>query len=202
MAKGRKVGAIFVRVFRPFSIKYFASKLPASARRICVLDRCKEPGSTGEPLRHDVLSALYESGKLRQIEKVVGGRYGQSSKDVIPADIVAAYDNLSGACRDHFILGIVDDVTNLHLPRADRLTLVAEGTVQCMFFGQGSDGTVGANKNAIKIIADNTDLYAQGYFDYDSFKSGGLTVSHLRFGPNKIGSEYLIYDADYTAVSQ
>lgn len=202
MKQGRKVGAVFVRLFRPFSVKYFVSKVPESCKRVCVLDRVKEPGSAGEPLRLDVISALVESGRMRGIDRVIGGRYGQSSKDFIPADVVAVYDNLAGAGKDHFVTSINDDVTHLSLPRSNNLTLVAEGTVQCMFFGQGSDGTVGANKNAIKIIADNTDLYAQGYFDYDSFKAGGLTTSHLRFGPKEIGSEYLIYDSDFTAVSQ
>ena len=203
LQQGRKVGAVFVRLYRPFSIKHFVEKIPKTCKRICCLDRCKEVTAAGEPLRLDVISALLETGRLASIERCIGGRYGQSSKDFIPADVVAVYDNLAAEKPiDHFVCSINDDVTHLSLPRKNKLTLVPEGTVQCMFFGQGSDGTVGANKNAIKIIANNTDLYAQGYFDYDSFKAGGLTTSHLRFGPKKIGSEYYVYDSDFTAVSQ
>ncbi|CAL5970181.1 Pyruvate-flavodoxin_oxidoreductase 4 [Hexamita inflata] len=202
-AKGQKTGAVLVRLFRPFSIKYFISKIPMSVKRICILDRCKEQTAAAEPLRLDVICALIESGRINKIERVIGGRYGQSSKDFIPADVVAIFENLkSEKPIDHFICSITDDVTFKSLERKDTLTLVPEGTVQCMFFGQGSDGTVGANKNAIKIIADNTQLFAQGYFDYDSFKAGGLTTSHLRFGPKKIGAEYYVYDSDFTACSQ
>jgi pyruvate-ferredoxin/flavodoxin oxidoreductase len=201
--QGRKCGAIFVRLYRPFSIKYFISKLPQSAQRVCILDRCKENTAAGEPLRLDVMSAIIESGRITGIKKIIGGRYGQSSKDFIPADVVACYDNLKAEKSiDHFVCSIVDDVTHLSLPRKDNLTIVPKGTVQCIFFGQGSDGTVGANKNAIKIISNDTDLYTQGYFDYDSFKAGGLTTSHLRFGPHKIGCEYYVYDSDFTAISQ
>lgn len=199
---GRKVGAIFVRLYRPFSIKYFMSKMPQTVKRVCVLDRCKEVTATGEPLRLDVISALNETGRLHTMEKVIGGRYGQSSKDFIPADVVAVFDNLVGKQMDHFICSINDDVTHRSLERKDNLTLVPEGTVQCIFYGQGSDGTVGANKSCIKIIADETPQYAQGYFDYDSFKAGGLTTSHLRFGPKKIGCEYYVYASDFTAISQ
>jgi pyruvate-ferredoxin/flavodoxin oxidoreductase len=176
--------------------------MPETVRRVCVLDRCKEITAAGEPLRLDVISAMLEDGRLQKIEKVIGGRYGQSSKDFIPADVVAVFDNLAGKQKDHFVCSINDDVTFRSLDRKDNLTLVPEGTVQCIFYGQGSDGTVGANKNCIKIIADETPQYAQGYFDYDSFKAGGLTTSHLRFGPKKIGCEYYVYQSDFTAISQ
>jgi len=149
------------------------------------------------------VSALQESGRLKSMDFVIGGKYGLSSKDFIPADVVAVYDNLVIAKpMDHFMTSINDDVTHKSLARKDLLTLVPEGTVQCIFFGQGSDGTVGANKNCIKIIADETPQFAQGYFDYDSFKAGGLTTSHLRFGPKHIGCEYYIYDSNFTAISQ
>ncbi|KAH0575808.1 Pyruvate-flavodoxin oxidoreductase 4 [Spironucleus salmonicida] len=202
-SQGKKVGALFVYLYRPFSIAHFIAKIPTSVKRIAVLDRCKEITATAEPLKQDVVDALVETRRIQTIEHIIGGRFGQSSKDFIPADVVAVYDNLASATpKDHFICSIVDDVTNNSLPRTSKLTLVPEGTVQCLFFGQGSDGTVGANKNAIKIIADNTPLYTQGYFDYDSFKAGGFTCSHLRFGPKPIGSEHYVYDANFTSVSQ
>ncbi|KAH0575862.1 Pyruvate-flavodoxin oxidoreductase 3 [Spironucleus salmonicida] len=202
-AQGRKVGAIFINLFRPFPSAHIIAKLPVSCQRICTLDRCKEPESTGEPIKLDVMSCLISSRRIQTIQTLIGGRYGQSSKDFTPADVIAVYDNLALPMpKDHFTCGIVDDVTNLSLNRTSQLTLVPEGTIQCLFFGQGSDGTVGANKNAIKIIADNTPLYAQGYFDYDSFKAGGFTCSHLRFGPKPIGSEYCVYEANFTSISQ
>lgn len=200
--KGGKTGVLVIHLFRPFDISFFISKLPSSCKRISVLDRCKEPGASGEPLKLDVIASLVESGRIFNIERVIGGRYGQASKDFIPADVEAIFDNLQSTKPiDHFVCSINDDVTFKSLPRKNMLTLVPEGTKQCIFFGQGSDGTVGANKNAIKIIANNTPLYAQGYFDYDSFKAGGMTSSHLRFGPKKIGCEYYVYDSDFTAVT-
>ncbi|MCK5808629.1 pyruvate:ferredoxin (flavodoxin) oxidoreductase [bacterium] len=195
-AKGEKVGLLKVRLYRPFSAKHFLSVLPESTQKISVLDRTKEPGSDGEPLYKDVMTTLFENGRMI---KVVGGRYGLSSKEFTPGMVKAAFDNLSAdQPKNHFTLGIDDDVTHTSLPY-ENLDTIPAGTVQCKFWGLGADGTVGANKNAIKIIGDNTDLYAQGYFAYDSKKSGGITISHLRFGKAKIQSPYLITDSDYTA---
>ncbi len=196
-AKGEKVGLIKVRLYRPFSEKYFFDVLPESVKKIAVLDRTKEPGAMGEPLYLDVKNLFYGKEK-RPI--IVGGRYGLGSKDTTPSQIKAVYDNLkSDNPKELFTVGIVDDVTNLSLDVKENIVTETEGTVRCKFWGLGSDGTVGANKSAIKIIGDKTDLYAQGYFSYDSKKSGGVTVSHLRFGKNKIRSTYLIDEADYVA---
>ena len=198
-AHGEKVGLVKVRLFRPFSIKHFVDVLPETCTKIAVMDRTKEPGSIGEPLYQDVVSALYEAGKTGIT--VVGGRYGLGSKDTTPASAFAIYEELKkDAPRREFTVGIVDDVTNLSLPEAaDTPNTAAPGTIECKFWGLGGDGTVGANKNSIKIIGDHTDMYAQGYFAYDSKKSGGLTVSHLRFGPNPIKSTYYISKADFVA---
>ncbi len=197
-AKGEKVGVIVVHLYRPFSAKHFLSVLPKTAKKIAVLDRTKEPGSTGEPLFLDVKEVLY--GRKEQ-PIVVGGRYGLGSKDIFPADVVAVYDNLKKANpRNGFTLSINDDVTNTSLPIKKSLDVTPVGTTACKFWGLGSDGTVGANKSAIKIIGDYTKMYAQGYFSYDSKKSGGVTVSHLRFGKKPILAPYLIDAADFVAV--
>jgi len=197
-AKGEKLGLIKVRLYRPFSVKHFMNAIPASCKKIAVLDRTKEPGSLGEPLYTDVCSALLEEG--RTDIKVVGGRYGLGSKEFNPTHVKAVYDNLNdGALKNHFTVGIVDDVTGTSLELGEQVIAAPEGTVSCMFYGLGSDGTVGANKNSIKIIGDHTDMYAQGYFSYDSKKSGGITVSHLRFGKTPIQSTYLIDAADFVA---
>ena len=166
MAKGEKVGVVKVRLYRPFSAKHLLRAIPETAKKIAVLDRTKEPGALGEPLYQDVCTAMYENGKSPVI---VAGRYGLGSKDTTPAQIVAVYDNLKAdEPKNHFTIGIVDDVTNLSLPAGEELDTVPEGTVSCKFWGLGSDGTVGANKNSIKIIGDHTDMYAQAYFAYDS----------------------------------
>ncbi len=197
MAAGQKVGVVKVHLYRPFSAKHLLAVIPDTVRKIAVLDRTKEPGALGEPLYQDVCTALYENGKTPVI---VAGRYGLGSKDTTPAQIVAVYDNLkANAPKNHFTIGIVDDVTNLSLPVGEELDIASEGTVSCKFWGFGSDGTVGANKNSIKIIGDHTDMYAQAYFAYDSKKSGGVTISHLRFGKKPIRSTYLINKADFVA---
>ncbi|HZK26243.1 MAG TPA: pyruvate:ferredoxin (flavodoxin) oxidoreductase [Thermoclostridium sp.] len=197
MAKGEKVGVIKVHLYRPFSSKYFFDVLPKTVERISVLDRTKEPGATGEPLYLDIRDLFYDHDSKPLI---VGGRYGLASKDTTPSQIKAVFDNLKEENpKNNFTVGIVDDVTNLSLEVKEKIVSEGEGTVRCKFWGLGSDGTVGANKSAIKIIGDETDLYAQGYFAYDSKKSGGVTVSHLRFGKNKIRSTYLIDEADYIA---
>jgi len=195
--RGEKVGVIKVHLYRPFSEKYFFNVLPKTVKRIAVLDRTKEPGAIGEPLYLDVRSLFYNK---ENAPLIVGGRYGLSSKDTTPAQIKAVFDNLkSENPKDRFTVGINDDVTYLSLPVGEKIKTSAEGTINCKFWGFGSDGTVGANKDAIKIIGDNTDLYAQAYFAYDSKKSGGVTVSHLRFGKKPIKSTYLIEEADYIA---
>jgi len=196
-AQGENIGLLKVRLYRPWSTEHFLNALPDSAKKIAVLDRTKEPGSLGEPLYLDIKSVFQGSG--RDI-LIVGGRYGLGSKDFTPAMAKAVFDNLTlDNPKNGFTVGIVDDVTNTSLPLSDEMDATPEGTIQCMFWGLGADGTVGANKNAIKIIGDNTDLYAQGYFAYDSKKSGGITVSHLRFGPKPIQSSYLVKTADYVA---
>jgi pyruvate-ferredoxin/flavodoxin oxidoreductase len=195
--KGEKLGLVKVHLYRPFSAERLLEAIPATCKKIAVLDRTKEPGSLGEPLYEDVCSALYEHGKT-DVE-VIGGRYGLGSKEFNPTMVKAVYDNLSGAMKNHFTVGIEDDVTGTSLPLGEQLITAPDGTVCCMFYGLGSDGTVGANKNSIKIIGDHTDMYAQGYFSYDSKKSGGLTVSHLRFGKTPIQSTYLIDAADFVA---
>ena len=196
-ARGEKLGIVKVHLYRPFSEKYFFDVLPKTVKRICVLDRTKEPGAIGEPLYLDVRSMFYNKENAPMI---IGGRYGLGSKDTVPAQIIAVFENLkSAAPRDRFTVGIVDDVTNLSLEVKENINTAPEGTIRCKFWGLGSDGTVGANKNAIKIIGDETDLYAQGYFSYDSKKSGGVTISHLRFGKKPIKSTYLINEADFVA---
>ncbi len=196
-AKGQKVGLLKVRLYRPFSAKHFLSAMPASVKRISVLDRTKEPGALGEPLYEDVRNIYYD---MAERPLIIGGRYGLGSKDVTPAQLIAVYENLAAEKpMNGFTVGIVDDVTHMSLPVGAPVVTAAEGTISCKFWGYGSDGTVGANKDAIKIIGDNTDMYAQGYFAYDSKKSGGVTMSHLRFGHSKIRSTYLIDQADYIA---
>ena len=198
-AHGEKVGLVKVRLFRPFSIKHFVDVLPETVQKIAVMDRTKEPGSIGEPLYQDVVSALYEAGKTGI--KVVGGRYGLGSKDTPPASAFAVFEELKkDEPKREFTIGIVDDVTNLSLPEAeDTPNTAAPGTIECKFWGLGGDGTVGANKNSIKIIGDHTDKYIQAYFQYDSKKTGGITISHLRFGDNPIKSPYYITKADFVA---
>jgi len=199
MAKGQKVAMINVHLYRPFAIDRFMAKIPATVKRIAVLDRCKESGSIGDPLYLDVVDAFYESDRKMEI---IAGRYGLSSKDTTPAQIEAVYKNLmNDQPKDHFTVGINDDVTNHSLPMNGEINVTPEGTVSCKLWGLGSDGTVGANKNSIKIIGDNTDMYAQAYFVYDSKKSGGLTQSHLRFGKQPIRSPYLVTAADFVACS-
>ena len=196
--QGKKVGLLKVRLYRPFSVKHFADSLPASVKRLAVLDRTKEPGSLGEPLYLDVCAALTEVGKTSI--KVIGGRYGLGSKEFNPTMVNAVYKNLADKSpKNHFTVGINDDVTHTSLDCSEFINASPEGTVRCKFYGLGSDGTVGANKNSIKIIGDHTDKYAQGYFFYDSKKSGGLTISHLRFGNVPIKSTYLIDQADFVA---
>ncbi len=196
-ARGGKVGVVKVHLYRPFSPKYFFDVIPSTVEKIAVLDRTKEPGSLGEPLYLDVCNLYY--GK-ENAPKIVGGRYGLGSKDTTPTQIMAVYNNLDAdAPKNNFTIGIVDDVTNLSLELPAKINAAPEGTTRCKFWGFGSDGTVGANKDAIKIIGDNTDLYAQAYFDYDSKKSGGVTMSHLRFGKQPIKSTYLLDEADYIA---
>ena len=196
-AKGEKVGLVKVRLYRPFSAEHFLSAIPVTCKRIAVLDRTKEPGALGEPLYLDVCTAYYEKGEAPII---VGGRYGLSSGEFTPSMAKAVYDNLARKePKNHFTVGITDDVTMTSLPITEEIDASPKGTVRCKFWGLGSDGTVGANKSAIKIIGDNTELYAQGYFAYDSKKSGGLTVSHLRFGENLIKSPYLVDVADFVA---
>ena len=195
---GGKVGLIVVHLYRPFSAKHFLEALPQTVKKIAVLDRTKESGSFGEPLFLDI-SAVCQSAELNV--KIVGGRYGLGSKEFNSSMAKAVFDNLNlDKPKNHFTIGIEDDVTNSSLPINEIIHTVPEGTVQCLFWGLGSDGTVGANKEAIKIISDNTDQYAQGYFSIDSHKSGGLTLSNLRFGPRPINSSYLIHNADYVAV--
>ncbi|MDY2836175.1 MAG: pyruvate:ferredoxin (flavodoxin) oxidoreductase [Candidatus Aphodomonas sp.] len=197
-SEGEKVGLIKVRLYRPFSVEHFLKAIPASCKKIAVLDRTKEPGSLGEPLYLDVCTTLLESGK-KDIT-VVGGRYGLGSKEFNPTMVKAIYDNLAkDEPKNHFTVGINDDVTGTSLPLGPQYNAAPAGTICCKFYGLGSDGTVGANKNSIKIIGDHTDKYAQGYFSYDSKKSGGITVSHLRFGDTPIKSTYLIDAADFVA---
>lgn len=197
-AEGRKVGVLCVHLYRPFSVKHFMDAIPASVKRIAVLDRTKEPGSFGEPLYLDVRAAFYASDRN---PLVIGGRYGLGSKDLLPGDIVAVFDNLASAePKNGFTISITDDLGNTSLPTVSGIDVNPAGTKACKFWGLGSDGTVGANKSAIKIIGDFTDMYAQGYFSYDSKKSGGVTVSHLRFGDVPIMAPYLIDAADFIAV--
>ncbi len=197
LSQGEKVGIVKVHLYRPFSAKHFLGAVPATAKKITVLDRTKEPGALGEPLYQDVCTVYFEKNEQPVI---VGGRYGLGSKDTTPAQIKAVFDNLNESTpKNHFTIGIVDDVTNLSLPTEGEIDTTPEGTISCKFWGLGSDGTVGANKNSIKIIGDHTDMYAQAYFSYDSKKSGGITVSHLRFGHKPIRSTYLVNKADFVA---
>ena len=196
-SQGEKVGVVKVRLYRPFSKLHFLQAVPKTVKRIAVLERTKEPGSLGEPLYLDVVKAF--QGEDNQ-PLIVGGRYGLGSKDTRPSQILAVYRNLKQAePKDRFTIGIVDDVSGSSLPEEDIVDTTPEGTISCKFWGLGSDGTVGANKSAVKIIGENTDLHVQAYFSYDSKKSGGTTVSHLRFGKKPIKSSYLVHEADYIA---
>ncbi len=205
-ARGEKVGLLQVRLYRPFSARAFVRALPPSVRAVAVLDRTKEPGATGEPLYQDVVTALAESvatGGLEAMPRVIGGRYGLASKEFTPAMAAAVFAQLDTTCpRNHFTVGITDDVSHTSLAFDPAFTTEEEGTVRALFYGLGSDGTVGANKNSVKIIGEGTPLHAQGYFEYDSKKSGAVTVSHLRFGPKPIRSTYLIRSATFVACHQ
>ncbi len=196
-AKGEKVGLVKVRLYRPFSAEKLVEAIPSTVKKIAVLDRTKEPGSLGEPLFLDVVAALAAQGRQAQ---VIGGRYGLGSKDTPPSSIFAVYDELAKAdSKKQFTIGINDDVTHLSLEEKEAPNTAAEGTIECKFWGLGGDGTVGGNKNSIKIIGDHTDKYVQAYFQYDSKKTGGITVSHLRFGDKPIKSPYYINKADFVA---
>ena len=198
--QGEKVGVITVHLYRPFSAKHFFDVMPKTVKKIAVLDRTKEKGSVGEPLYLDVKNIFYDK-EVRPV--IVGGRYGLGSKDTTPSQIKAVFDNLKNDNpKDRFTIGITDDVTYTSLDVNEKINTTPEGTIRCKFWGFGSDGTVGANKSAIKIIGDNTDMYAQGYFEYDSKKSGGVTISHLRFGHTPIKSTYLIDEADFMSCSK
>ena len=207
-ARGERVGLLKVRLFRPFSAEHLLAALPPTVQAVAVLDRTKEPGGAGEPLYQDVLTAVGESlmagrSPFKQIPRVVGGRYGLASKEFTPAMVKAVFDELKkGAPKNHFTVGINDDVTHTSLPVDARFSTEREGEVRALFWGLGADGTVSANKNSIKIIGEQTDNYAQGYFVYDSKKSGAMTVSHLRFGPRPIRSTYLVTSANFVAVHQ
>ncbi len=193
-SKGQKLGLLKVRLYRPFAVDYFLKALPATVKKIAVLDRCKEPGSLGEPLYLDVKAALADKDI-----KVIGGRFGLASKEFTPSMVLAVYKHLDGKCTHNFTVGINDDVTNLSLPITEEIITEPSGTTACMFWGLGADGTVGSNKNSVKIIGDNTDKFVQAYFVYDSKKSGGITVSHLRFGDSPIKSEYTITAPNFVA---
>ncbi len=195
-AQGEKVGMVQVHLYRPFSAKHLLAAIPESVKSVTVLDRTKEPGSAGEPLYADVCTAFAESGRA---VKLLGGRYGLSSKDTIPAHMKAVFDNMAGEKKNHFTVGINDDVTFTSLPVGENIVTSGKSIISCKFWGLGSDGTVGANKNSIKIIGDYTENYAQGYFEYDSKKSGGVTISHLRFGHEPIRSTYYVTMADFVA---
>ena len=196
-AKGEKVGLVAVHLYRPFSAKHFLAAVPATAKRIAVMDRTKEPGANGEPLYLDVVDCFY--GK-ENAPLIIGGRYGLGSKDTTPAQILSVYENLAlPEPKDHFTLGIVDDITFTSLPLKEEIALGGEGMFEAKFYGLGADGTVGANKNSVKIIGDNTNKYCQAYFAYDSKKSGGFTCSHLRFGDTPIRSTYLVNTPNFVA---
>ena len=205
VARGEKVGVLKVRLYRPFDSRRFVASLPASVRSLAILDRTKEPGATGEPLYQDCLTAILEESAAgrspwKSLPKIVTGRYGLSSKEFTPAMIKAVYDNLAAAAsKNHFTVGINDDVSHTSLKYEDGFSTESDKVVRALFYGLGADGTVGANKNSIKIIGEETDNYAQGYFVYDSKKSGSMTVSHLRFGPQPIRSSYLITSANFVA---
>jgi pyruvate-ferredoxin/flavodoxin oxidoreductase len=199
-ARGEKVGLLKVRLYRPFSVKHFAAALPTTVKKIAVLDRCKEAGAAGEPLYLDVVNAIHESHRTAE---VIGGRYGLSSKEFTPAMVKAVFDNLSQAePKRHFTVGIHDDLGHTSLDYDPSFSTEPDSVVRAQFYGLGADGTVGANKNSIKIIGENTPNYAQGYFVYDSKKSGAVTTSHLRFGPNPIHSTYLVSTANFVACHQ
>jgi len=202
-AEGKKVGVITVHLYRPFSVKYMMEIMPSTVKRICVLDRTKELGANGDPLYLDVVEAFSGDHKCTAGKNplIVGGRYGLSSKDTTPAHILSVFNNLEAAQpRNQFTISIVDDVTNKSLPLLPDISVLPKGTFEAKFYGLGADGTVGANKNSIKIIGDNTDKYSQAYFDYDSKKSGGYTCSHLRFGDKQIQAPYLVGTPDFVAV--
>ena len=206
--QGEKVGVVRVRLYRPFDVKGFVEALPATTQKIAVLDRTKEPGSTGEPLYIDCQSAILEAmnegwGSLQTLPRIVGGRYGLSSKEFTPAMVKGIFDNLSEEKpKSHFTVGINDDVSGTSLSFDPDFSIESEKVFRGLFYGLGSDGTVGANKNSIKIIGENTDHFAQGYFVYDSKKSGAITVSHLRFGPSEIQAPYLVDKANFVACHQ
>ena len=188
MKQGKKIGMISVHLYRPFSVKHLLEAVPKTVKRIAVLDRTKEPGAEGEPLYLDVKSAFYD---VENKPLIVGGRYGLGSSDTTPAHIISVFNNLELAePKNHFTVGIVDDVTFTSLPMIDEIPMGGEGTFEAKFYGLGADGTVGANKNSVKIIGDNTNKHCQAYFSYDSKKSGGFTCSHLRFGDSEIRSTY------------
>ncbi len=193
--RGEKLGLVKVRLYRPFSVEDFKKAIPDSVKKIAVLDRTKEPGSIGEPLYLDVVTALQGKKSIQ----IIGGRYGLSSKEFTPSMVKAVYDHLRGKCTHGFTVGITDDVTHTSVEIKEQINTQPEGTISCKFWGLGADGTVGANKNSIKIIGDNTDMFTQGYFQYDSKKSGGITRSHLRFGKSPIQSAYLVEHADFIA---
>ncbi|MCA9913547.1 MAG: pyruvate:ferredoxin (flavodoxin) oxidoreductase, partial [Anaerolineae bacterium] len=202
-AAGEKVGMVKVRLYRPFDVERFAAAFPATTKAIAVLDRTKEPGASGEPLYSDTVAAVFEAWPHAHLPIVVGGRYGLSSKEFTPAMIRGVFDNLSETKpKNHFTIGIEDDVTHTSLPFDESFSIESSDVVRALFYGLGSDGTVGANKNTIKIIGENTPNYAQGYFVYDSKKSGSMTTSHLRFGPEPIHSPYLITRANFIGVHQ
>jgi pyruvate-ferredoxin/flavodoxin oxidoreductase len=206
-ANGEKVGVLMVRLYRPFAIKHFMEALPASTKSLLVLDRTKEPGATGDPMYLDVVNAINEGmdsewGSLTNKPQILAGRYGLSSKEFTPAMVKAVYDNAGKGAKNHFVVGINDDVNGTSIDFDPDFSIESDKVVRAMFYGLGSDGTVGANKNSIKIIGENTDNYAQGYFVYDSKKSGSITTSHLRFGPDPIQSPYLITKANLVACHQ
>ena len=207
-SRGEKVGVIKVHLFRPFSVQHFVGAIPSTVSAIAVLDRTKEPGSIGEPLYQDVVTAINEALveqtlSMARAPRIVGGRYGLSSKEFTPAMVCAIFKALEKEKpRNHFTIGIVDDVTHTHLDYDARLSTEPQNVFRGLFYGLGSDGTVGANKNSIKIIGEETDNYAQGYFVYDSKKAGSVTISHLRFGPDPIHSTYLINSANFVACHQ
>ena len=194
-AQGKKTGCVTVHLYRPFSVKHLMAVMPKSAKTICVLDRTKEPGANGDPLYLDIVEAF-----KGQNVNIIGGRYGLSSKDTTPAQIISVFNNMEGEKKNQFTIGIVDDVTFRSLPILPEISILPKGTFEARFYGLGADGTVGANKNSIKIIGDNTDKYSQAYFDYDSKKSGGYTCSHLRFGDNPLPAPYLVGTPDFVAV--
>ena len=206
--QGEKVGVVQVRLYRPFSVKHLMEALPATVKSIAVLDRTKEPGGAGEPLYQDVVTAIDEglaegTAPFETAPRIVGGRYGLSSKEFTPAMVKGIFDDLSkDKPKNHFTVGINDDLTNTSIDYDPAFSIEDENTIRAMFLGLGADGTVGANKNSIKIIGEETENFAQGFFNYDSKKSGAKTISHLRFGPNPINAPYLISQANFIACHQ